>query len=206
MKQIGAGVVMYVGDYQDYLLPDGVWNKNGAAIRGRDTYWCSLIYPYATAKPQPGSNGRTAGYWYFKNGFGGDVFCCPSSTVQSSKNFVYIESGVPYGMNFVYLSLNGFVKTNKIKRPSATLFASDSTTTPGTTFTILVAANGYGNSYYPFLRHGGTYSEGAAAVFNAFTAANKGRANTVMVDGHVESLGYKEIVANNNNLFRLVKL
>ena len=108
-------------------------------------------------------------------------------------------------MNFVFLSRDGLIKTNKIKRPSATLFASDSTRTPSTTYSILVAAGGYGNAYYPFLRHNGKYSESDAQSVNSYVQENKGRANAVMIDGHVNLMGYNDFKLKSNNIFRIKK-
>ena len=67
-----------------------------------------------------------------------------------------------------YMSRDGLIKSNKVIRPGSTLFASDSTVTPGTTYSILVAAGGYGSAFYPFLRHGGSFSESAAATTNSY--------------------------------------
>lgn len=204
MKQIGTGVNMYVDDYEGYLPPDGIFNKNGSTTRDRTTWWLCLIYEYTAGTPQPGWGGYNYRYWYFPQGFAGNVFCCPTSN-KSGKNYLYIEGESTYGMNFVYLSRDGFVKSNKVRRPGSTLFATDSTLTPGTTYSALIAPGGYGTAYYPFLRHGSTITEKAAAVANAFVSGNKGRANTVMVDGHVEALSYGELTFNNNNIFRLNK-
>lgn len=205
MKQIGTGTVMYANDNEDYLPPDGIFNKNGATSRGRDTYWSCLVYPYVAGKELPGSGGWTPSiYWHFPGGFGGDVFCCPSS-LRGGKNYVSIEGDSTYGMNFVYLSRDGLVKTTKVRRPSVTIFSTDSTKTPGTSYSLIVAPGGYGTAYYPFLRHGGGFSEKAAELSNSYIPGNKGRANTTMVDGHAESLSYGDLTANNNFLYRLVK-
>ena len=89
--------------------------------------------------------------------------------------------------------------------PSKTIFGTETTLTPGTTFTVLCAGGGYGSAYYPYLRHGGLISEDDAADINAYTSGNTGRCNAFMVDGHVESLGYGDLSGNNNYLWRLVK-
>lgn len=205
MKMIGTGLAMYVNDNNDYIPPDGVFNRNGGTSRSRQTWWPSLLYQYAAGAPEPGWGGFNANYWYFPQGFSKSIFCCPSS-IQRSLNYVYIEGRVPYGMNFVFLSRDGLVKTNMMKRPSATLFASDSTKTPGTTYSILVSGGGYGNAYYPFLRHNGKYSEKDAESINTYIHENSGRANSVMIDGHVELLSFDQFRANNNNIFRIKKL
>ncbi len=205
MKQIGTGVNMYIGDFNGYLPPDGIFNKNGATSRGRSSWWVSLVYEYATGTQQPGWGSYNDKYWYFPQGFGSSIFCCPASR-KESLNYVYIEGRVTYGMNFVYLSRNGSIKSNKVRQPGSTLFASDSTVTPGTTYSILVAAGGYGSAYYPFLRHGGSFSEDAAKTVNTYTSGNKGRANGVMIDGHVDSLSYRDFKENSNNIFRLNKI
>lgn len=204
MKQIGTGVNMYIDNFEGYLPPDGIFNKNGSTTRSRSSWWTSLIYEYVTGTPQPGWGGFNDKYWYFPQGFGSSIFCCPSSRIEA-RNYVYIEGHIPYGMNFVFLSRDGLVKSNRVRRPGSTLFASDSTKTPGTTYSILVAAGGYGNAYYPFLRHGSTFSEKAAESANSFVSSNKGRANGVMIDGHVESLSYGDFKQNSNNIFRIDK-
>jgi len=204
MRQIGSGTNMYIDDNNGFIPPDGIYNRNGSAGRGRDTWWPSLIYSYAAGAPQPGWGTNNDKYWYFPGGFSSSVFCCPASR-KTDDNYIFIEGEVTYGMNFVFLSRDGFIKSNSVIRPSATVFATDATITPGTTFSILIAAGGYGQAFYPFLRHDGNFSEQEASANNSFIAGNRGRANTVMVDGHVEALSRDQLTYNNNNIFRLKK-
>jgi len=204
MKQIGTGVNMYIDTFDGYVPPDGIFNRNGSTSRSRYGWWPSLVYEFCTGTPQPGSGSYNGNYWYLPKGFYDSIFCCPLS-LKGGKNYVYIEGEVSYGMNFVFLSLNGLVKSNKVRVPGYTVFATDSTRTVGTTYSIVVAPGGYGTAYYPFLRHGGSFSEKAAETSNSYIPGNRGRANTVMVDGHVESLSYGDLTMNSNNAFRLIK-
>ncbi len=214
MKQIGAGVHMYASDFNDYLPSDGVGNKNGATTRSRAAWWPSLIYEYATNTPQPNfRSGLDQRWWYFPQSFATSVFCCPSSE-NSKLQDVVIESNVTYGMNFVYLSFYsaGWVGSERhpriggLQAPGQTLFATDSTINSGTTFSLVVAPSGnYGTTFLPYLRHGGLINEALANTNTSFTPGNPGRANSVMIDGHVESMGYGELTGNNWYVFKDVK-
>jgi prepilin-type N-terminal cleavage/methylation domain-containing protein/prepilin-type processing-associated H-X9-DG protein len=214
MKQIGLAVQMYAGDFDDYLPPDGIGNKNGSATRNRSTWWPCLLHEYVTNSPQPGWGTNDYRWWYFsQSSFASSVFCCPSSE-KAGKQYVVIEREVSYGMNFVYLSFYGagwvgsdrLAKISKVRSPDRTLFSTDSTVNPGTTFSIIVAQPAqYGNTFLPYLRHGGRLDEAYAATANTFVPGNPGRANSLMVDGHVESLGYSELMANSYYLFKSPK-
>jgi len=206
-KQIGIGVFMYSTDSGDFLPPDGVWNYlNGASSRGIDTIWAALIYQYAEGRPLPRHAWGTEWLSYPKGFAASSVFCCPSSARYGSKTVVFIENTFTYGMNFVYLSpSSGCVKISKASWPSRTLFATEATVTPGTTYTVLSAGGGFGDAFYPYLRHGGIIDEASAASVNSFLPSNPGRSNGVLLDGHVESLSYRSLSNSSNNLFRLVK-
>lgn len=213
MKQIGCGMIMYTGDFNDYFPPDGVKNFNGGTAPGRKCWWPSLIYEYVTGKSQPNPpSGWDERWWSMPSGFHSNIFCCPGANSQLlGDTTIAIQEQVSYGMNFVYLSYNSssntakLRKTSQIAAPSSTIFATDSTPTPSGTQSIIIAGGGFGSAFYPFLRHRGSFSESEAATINSYISANGGKANTLMVDGSVKPLGFKELSANNNYLFRDVK-
>ncbi len=205
-KQIGAALFMYASDNADYIPPDGVKNNfNGAAGRGPDTIWACLLYSYAAGKPMPQLYGNTQ-WLSFPNKFYSSVFCCPGSTQYGERTTVFVENSFTYGMNFVFLSpASELIKMQRPTMPSKTIFATETTLTPSTTFTVLSAGGGFGSAFYPFLRHGGIIAEADADSVNSYLPSNPGRCNAVMVDGHVEAMGYNELSASNNYIWRLVK-
>jgi prepilin-type N-terminal cleavage/methylation domain-containing protein/prepilin-type processing-associated H-X9-DG protein len=208
-KQIGTGVICYADDFDSYLPPDGCYNKNGSSSRGRETYWVSLVYPYATNQPQPDSGGWSSIWWHFPNKFESDIFCCPLAT-QSVKNreYVAIENQVTYGMNVaqfsgaIYSSNRWFTRISSVPHPSTTVWMCDSVA-PSTGYSILVTPGWAGSTYTPALRHGGLADGSSGST--EWIAANPGRTNAWFVDGHVAPLSYNDMRGDQQNIFRIDK-
>jgi prepilin-type N-terminal cleavage/methylation domain-containing protein/prepilin-type processing-associated H-X9-DG protein len=213
IRQVGMGVLSYAQQFNEYLPPDGCYNRNGKSSRGRDTWWPSLIYQYATGKsePQNPGGGYTDIYWGMQGaGFAGNIFCCPDAkpSIQARQE-VHIESQVTYGMNFFafsaiyYDSRRWFVRTTEVYQPSSTVWATDSAVTTGTTYS-LISSPGWGPAagatFSASLRHLGGMGTGELAT--EWVPNNGGKTNAWFVDGHVRLLGYDEMRADSQNLFR----
>ena len=207
LKQIGTGVFMYSSDYESYLPPDGIKNKNGSTTRSRDSWWPSLVYQYATGKHEPPFRISDQDHrWWGLGGksFGENVFCCPDSPSSiKTMNDVYIEGEVQYGMNFMVFSYdmtNGidlWTKTNGVKSPSTTVWSCDTNKVAGGG-SILVSPGWMGAVWTPSLRHNGPQN-------GLFAGSNSGRANAWFVDCHVSDVSYSDIRGDSQNLFRIDK-
>ena len=210
IRQIGLGVLMYSQAFDDFMPPDGVYNRNGKSSRGRDTWWPCLIYEYATSDSQPKNpgGGYDDRYWRFNAGFGNNLFCCPDAeqSIQAKQN-VHIEGSVSYGMNMMAFSANPFTsekwftRTTEVLDPSTTIWATDSSKVPGVTYSLMTVPGWWSQYYHPGLRHL-SGAMGVARTAEEWVPQNGGKANAWFVDGHVQAIGYDEIVADNKNLFR----
>jgi prepilin-type N-terminal cleavage/methylation domain-containing protein/prepilin-type processing-associated H-X9-DG protein len=203
MKQIMLGTLQYTDDSEDYFPPDGCYNRNGNTDRGPDTWWVNLVYEYAVSKPY----GETAWgdeYIYFPESFEQSIFCCPhADTSIRERTRISVESRVPYGINymsFTYDTTNSkakWTKTVGVPSPASTILYGDTFTEQG--YSIVMAPPEWMGSYYhPSLRHGSGKSD-------LCIAGTGGKSTMGFVDGHVEAIGYNEIRANEQNLFRIDK-
>lgn len=209
IRQIGMGVLMYAQQFNEFLPPDGAYNRNGYTSRSRQTWWPSLIYQFATNKSEPKNPG--GGYddrWWGMNGagFSGNLFCCPdASSKRQTDQQVAIETEVTYGMNLFAFSTNPFdgkkwfTRTTEVYDPSDTVWATDSSRLPST-YSIVMAPGWWGANCHPALRHLG--GMGSGELVTEWTPDNGGKTNAWFVDGHVRLIAYDEIVADKQNLFR----
>ncbi|MFG0247461.1 MAG: type II secretion system protein [Phycisphaeraceae bacterium JB051] len=208
IRQVGLGVLMYSQQFDDFLPPDGVYNRNGYSSRSRKTWWPSLVYEYATGKAQPKADSWGENYWPMNgSGFGNNLFCCPSAiSTRLSDDHIYIEGEVTYGMNFgsfnavYYNSDRWFTRTLEVPQPSSTVWMNDSAKTSGTTYSIVSIAWGPGSTFSPSLRHYGGMGTGELAT--EWVASNSGKTNAWFVDGHVSPIGYDQIKGDQSNLYR----
>ena len=207
LKQVGMGVLGYVDSYDGFFPPDGIKNKWG----GDRKYWVKLIYQFATGTKEPGSGSYDERYWYLPNGkFSQSIFSCPSSTYANSGSpYVYIAGKVCYGMNFEtfsysYSTGSFLVKVTSVPHPSTTIWGTESTNNPDTS--LLIEPRWIlGSAYDPRLRHGSQFSDDEARTQDTFISGNKGRGNSLFVDGHVAGLTYGEMRGDQQNLFRIKK-
>jgi prepilin-type processing-associated H-X9-DG protein len=208
LKQVGIGVLGYVDSNNGYFPPDGIKNKFG----GDRKYWARLIYEYINGTKEPDSGAYDERYWYLPGGkFSSNVYCCPSSTYASSGSaYVYIASKVCYGVNFetfnyTYSPSKQFlVKITSIPKASSTIWAVESTNNPDTSL-IVEPKWTLGSWYDPRLRHGSQFTDRDASSGDTFIAANKGRGNSLFVDGHVSALTFQDMYGDSQNLFRIKK-
>lgn len=207
-KQLGLGVAMYAGEFSDHLPPDGCYNKNGSASRGRASWWPCLTYPYVTGQTQPGNGGWNDSWWYIPGGVQSTVFGCPSmNQSHGTAKYVYIEGYVSYGVNFMQFCFTWpsgpaySTKLAAVAQPSATIWQTESISTGGGGFSLMITPGWLGGSDTPALRHGG-WGTGASTEWDA---GNPGVANCWFVDGHVRGYRQLEMRADNQNLFRLKK-
>ncbi len=208
LKQIGLGVMGYVDAYNGFLPPDGIKSRFG----GERKYWVKLIYTFATGTEEPGSGAYDERYWYLPNGkFSSNIFCCPSSTYSlRGSDYVYISGRVSYGVNFEtfnYSYATGekfLIKPSSVKHASSTIWAAESTCNPDCSI-IIEPRWSLGNWYDPRLRHGSQFSDEQAKTDDTFIPINKGRGNSLFLDGHVDGLSYDQMRGDYQNLFRIVK-
>ena len=208
MRQVGIGVLMYSQQFNDYLPPDGCYNRNGYSSRSRLTWWPSLVYEYATNKAQPAADSWGDNYWPMNGaGFSSNLFCCPSAITRlQSDDHITIESEVTYGMNMgafsalYYNSDRWYTRTLEVLAPSTTIWMNDSARTSGTSYSIVSIAWGPGATFSPSLRHYGGY--GSGELVTEWVATNPGKSNAWFVDGHVRPIGYDEIKGDQSNLYR----
>ena len=107
-KQIGLGVTMYIGDYEDVYPMDQYWAPTEAAPQVR---WFDSIYPYIKNGDKFSFNGRA-------NGAGG-IFNCPAAQVQEAIYGVHLTL-FPDGQNVPWIngSSTPTVAATRVDKPS----------------------------------------------------------------------------------------
>ncbi|MFA6816231.1 MAG: type II secretion system protein [Lentisphaeria bacterium] len=120
-KQIGLGVILYSGDYNDYLpQADGYYSY----LYYQRNNWCCQISEYV-GLPQGKSDGTVTLYKTFAKS---KIFMCPS---EKQGITLYGVSGVCNYSYFVWAGINyspcpAYVQTFKIKKPAENPVLADS--------------------------------------------------------------------------------
>src|SRR5579862_997064 len=114
-KQIGLGVIMYMGDSDDTYPMDQYWDTTNAAPQVR---WFDMVYPYIKNGTKFSFNGRAAG--------NGGVFHCASTFDQEALYGVH-NALFPDGGNVPWLNLptTPTVGASSIPAPADIIFLTE---------------------------------------------------------------------------------
>ncbi len=167
-KQIGHAVVLYAGDYNDWLVPGRI--AGGTATWASE--WYALLSGYAG---QTGSDVREPPYGIdFRYG---KTFQCPAETATG-------YNGVTYTSNYYAMGVHGSA-TAKYRRqfkisgfpdPSAIRLLADNNSTAGTHASMVANIS---------FRHGGGENR---TLDTTDCPAPGGQSSVAFADGHAESL------------------
>ena len=206
-RQISLGALCYINDNQEWLMPVGI------RMNGKKISWHFLIYEYITGKAM-----TEAMYNLDTNGIIAKplkTLFCPSTVGNPNKSGdteIYASRlgygpCVEIGFTYVYRADNPLPlrKLSQVRQAAKKIYFSEK-------FNIQSVA--YVDAYrWPALRHGtqwtvdestrmtdSTYSERAG-----FLPSNKGAANTVFIDGHIDAMRYADFKMNSNYCFYPIK-
>ena len=160
LKQLGAAVSMYIGDYEDWMP---MTNNNGSTVNGAKQ-WSAEISQYIYGSPVLVTDRK------IREG----AFECPSFKNPTSDP----DADGGYGWNYYYLgsiptiAIYNRIKVMDVKQPSSTIMIGD--TTNGVTHAQAVSL-----VYRPTATGG-----------NMFIVSDRhsGSMNIVWVDGHVSAM------------------
>jgi prepilin-type processing-associated H-X9-DG protein len=129
LKQIGTAVTMYIGDNEDWFMPEyGTVVFNGKTYSGTNCYpfWMHFLHQYAPL--------IDTGHPSYPVSVVADLGLCPSDSVPNAGflrgNATNGRDNPSYGINY-RVSRNGSVtgyssKLNQVKSPGKTILISDS--------------------------------------------------------------------------------
>lgn len=202
-KQFGLVFAMYSGDYEDYMIPDGGFNRMGE-------YWhnnvCGYIYGVESQNP----TGVKDKFKFSVDKFKNTIFWCPSSTYTTEliNGGIEFRKYASYGVNTAAYCYNDHMtpkaflsKISKIKQPSLTVYLADSSRN-GATSSIVSPYTQYAEWYLPRFRHGSPLADQQIDSMLTLTLTDRGRANCLMMDGHVQAYKYVDASEKTWWLFR----
>ena len=180
MAQIGKGLLMYAGDYNDILLP---YNSNG----GGSYIYPAFLYPYVQGKVMSGDNFFTATDAIARH----PVWWCPVHLAVETDRYIRqyrYAMNLSYGYNNAFR--NQFMKIVRIKNPSQILGFIETRGILSNMSTAQKIFSGYfdAQSGWVVARHG-----------NDVPGNLKGNAMTAYLDGSVRALQIAGSTINNWN-------
>ena len=180
MTQIGKGLLMYAGDFNDILLP---YNSNG----GGAYIYTAYLYPYVQGKITEGDNFFTTTDALARH----PVWWCPIHLAVETNSDIRknrYAMNISYGYNGAFQ--NQFMKIVRIKSPSHVLGFIETRGISSNMTTAQKMLSGYftAQSGWVVARHG-----------NELPGNVKGNAMTVYLDGGVRPLRLAGSTINNWN-------
>lgn len=203
-RNLGIVFNLYSDDYRGYMIPDGTFNKFGG-------YWQNNAWAYLYGNSDPNVPGNRKLFNMTAEKFTKTVFWCPSSTYGKNEladnSIAFLKYG-SYGVNMLAYCYNDhetpkifLTQLSKIKKPSETIYLTDSSMNGGTS-AIVSPYYQFAEWYMTRMRHDSPYSDQQIDSTLILNMRDPGRSNVLLMDGHCAPMRYGELRARSDYLYR----
>lgn len=195
LRQIASAAFNYANDSNDFLVPDGIFNRNGNTPGLMKNFWFVLLKPYLFHKTYRlwlSGNDET---WNIPETLGGTIYGCPAKKASQQKAMT-MRRDISYGINVTEAqrNLKYWFKLGQIPQSGKRIWFADGYPN------LNAQAMAVSRDWRPTLVHESNWPDPDRTTAQ-WTPVNHGKANSAFLDGHTESLQYPAYIKNDYAIF-----